>query len=99
MKCKVEFVAVASVILLITIRCFYTEKKPQLKGCSSNYTRSELLNLVDDPVHPSKTTVFVVTPTYSRLTQKADLVRLCSTLKNVNFIHWIVIEDSLGKTE
>uniref|UniRef100_A0A0X3Q4E0 Galactosylgalactosylxylosylprotein 3-beta-glucuronosyltransferase n=1 Tax=Schistocephalus solidus TaxID=70667 RepID=A0A0X3Q4E0_SCHSO len=43
-------------------------------------------------------TVYVITPTYSRLTQKADLVSLRSTLSNLDFIHWIVVEDAHEKT-
>nr|VZI43092.1 unnamed protein product [Spirometra erinaceieuropaei] len=42
--------------------------------------------------------VYVITPTYSRLTQKADLVSLRSTLSNLDFIHWIIVEDSAEKT-
>lgn len=99
MKCRIEVLAFASAISFVVIRCFYTVEKPQLEGSFYNFTRSKLLNLVNDPPHPSKTTVFIVTPTYTRLTQKADLVRLCSTLKNVNFVHWIVVEDATGKTE
>nr|CDS33254.2 galactosylgalactosylxylosylprotein [Hymenolepis microstoma] len=98
MKCRIEFVAISLIILLIIIRSFYTEEKPQLSGCFHNFTRTKLLNLVGDPIHPNKTTVFIITPTYSRVTQKADLVRLCSTLNNVNFVHWIVVEDSIGMT-
>nr|CAI63872.1 beta3-glucuronyltransferase [Ciona savignyi] len=37
-------------------------------------------------------------PTYSRLTQKADLTRLIQTLMHVPRFHWILIEDSLQKT-
>ena len=35
-----------------------------------------------------------ITPTYYRLTQKADLTTLCQTLMNVPRFLWIVIEDS-----
>lgn len=37
--------------------------------------------------------IFVITPTYYRLTQMADLTRLSNTLSLVPNIHWIVIED------
>ena len=43
-------------------------------------------------------TIFAITPTYSRLTQKVDLTSLCYNVQNVpNFI-WIVVEDSKTKT-
>ncbi|XP_003386699.1 PREDICTED: galactosylgalactosylxylosylprotein 3-beta-glucuronosyltransferase 3-like [Amphimedon queenslandica] len=36
----------------------------------------------------------MITPTYKRLTQKVDLVRLCQTLMLVSNVTWIVIEDA-----
>ena len=43
-------------------------------------------------------TIFAITPTYARTTQKVDLTSLCQTVMHVpNFI-WVVIEDSLEKT-
>lgn len=44
-------------------------------------------------------TIYVITPTYARVTQKADLIRLCFTLMHVPRLHWIIIEDSEEKTE
>ncbi|XP_018017459.1 galactosylgalactosylxylosylprotein 3-beta-glucuronosyltransferase S [Hyalella azteca] len=41
----------------------------------------------------SSPTVFVVTPTYRRPTQMADLTRLSQTLMNLDFIFWLVVED------
>lgn len=43
-------------------------------------------------------TVYVITPTYKRYTQKADLTRLSQTLLHVPRLHWIVVEDSEEKT-
>ena len=40
----------------------------------------------------------MITPTYTRLTQKADMTRLCYTLMHVSNLHWIVIEDSTKET-
>ena len=42
--------------------------------------------------------LFLITPTYKRWTQKADLTRLCQTLMHVSNLRWIVIEDSDKKT-
>lgn len=47
----------------------------------------------------SKTTIFFITPTYTRLTQKTDLTTLCHTLMHVPRLHWIVVEDSDHSTE
>ena len=50
------------------------------------------------PQNGPLSTVYVITPTYERVTQKADLLRLCYTLMNVPKVHWIVVEDSARKT-
>ncbi|XP_052767592.1 galactosylgalactosylxylosylprotein 3-beta-glucuronosyltransferase 3-like [Mya arenaria] len=38
--------------------------------------------------------IYIVTPTHTRLTQKADLTRLSYTLRLVPNIRWIVVEDA-----
>ena len=47
---------------------------------------------------PDLPTIYLITPTHTRLEQKADLVRLSYTLLHIYNIHWIVIEDSDFKT-
>lgn len=44
-------------------------------------------------------TIYFITPTYKRHTQKADLTRLSQTLLHVPKLHWIVVEDSDKKTD
>lgn len=51
-----------------------------------------------DNSDPSLPTIYLITPTHSRLEQKADLTRLSHTLLHVKNLHWIVIEDSEVKT-
>ena len=43
--------------------------------------------------------IYMITPTYARWTQKADLTRLAQTLMHVPNLHWILVEDSVQKTE
>ncbi|KAL3892390.1 hypothetical protein ACJMK2_004600, partial [Sinanodonta woodiana] len=43
-------------------------------------------------------TIFAITPTYFRLEQKADITRLCQTLRLVENLHWLLVEDSFNKT-
>lgn len=38
--------------------------------------------------------IYFVTPTYTRPVQIAELTRLGQTLRSVQDIHWIVVEDS-----
>ena len=44
------------------------------------------------------TTIYFITPTYARRTQKVDLTSLCQTLMHVPKLVWIVVEDSPVKT-
>ena len=43
--------------------------------------------------------LFVISPTYSRLTQKSDLTSVCVTLMHVPNLVWIVVEDSNQKSD
>ncbi len=57
-----------------------------------------LADIYSDPVYDD-VSIFAITPTYARLTQKVDLTSLCYNIQNIpNFI-WIVIEDSKTKTD
>lgn len=44
-------------------------------------------------------TIYVITPTYARLVQKAELTRLSHTFLHVPRLHWIVVEDSPSPTQ
>ncbi|KAK3546440.1 hypothetical protein QTP70_026385 [Hemibagrus guttatus] len=44
-------------------------------------------------------TIYVITPTYARLVQKAELTRLSHTFLHVPHLHWIVVEDSPSPTQ
>ncbi|KAK2879836.1 galactosylgalactosylxylosylprotein 3-beta-glucuronosyltransferase 1 [Channa argus] len=43
-------------------------------------------------------TIHLITPTYSRPVQKAELTRLANTLLHVPNLHWILVEDSQRRT-
>lgn len=43
-------------------------------------------------------TVFAITPTHKRFTQKADLTRLSQTFMHIPNFHWIVVEDADEKS-
>jgi len=42
--------------------------------------------------------IYFITPTYTRHTQQADLIRLSQTLKHVDNLQWVVVEDSPRNT-
>ncbi|XP_040184878.1 galactosylgalactosylxylosylprotein 3-beta-glucuronosyltransferase 3 [Rana temporaria] len=42
--------------------------------------------------------IYVVTPTYARSHQRAELIRLSQTLLLVPALHWILVEDSVERT-
>lgn len=44
-------------------------------------------------------TIYLITPTYTRYTQQADLIRMSNTLKLIANLHWILVEDSEIKTD
>ncbi|XP_029470726.1 galactosylgalactosylxylosylprotein 3-beta-glucuronosyltransferase 3 [Rhinatrema bivittatum] len=48
---------------------------------------------------PTLPTIYAITPTYHRLVQKAELLRLSHTFLHVKSFHWIVVEDSATKTK
>ena len=43
---------------------------------------------------PDLPRIYVITPTYTRPVQKAELTRLINTFLHVKALHWIVIEDA-----
>ena len=45
------------------------------------------------------TPLYLITPTYTRLTQKADLTRLSHTLMHLQNILWILVEDRSSQSE
>ena len=65
--------------------------RQKLASCdpSSTFTLSSL---------DTFTPIYIVTPTYARPQQKAELTRLKNTFLLIPSVHWIVIEDAPAKT-
>ncbi|CAL8101970.1 unnamed protein product [Calicophoron daubneyi] len=42
--------------------------------------------------------IYILTATYKRLVQRAELTRLCNTFRNIKNVHWVVCEDSQIKS-
>lgn len=51
------------------------------------------------PSYEKLPTIYVVTPTYARYVQKAELIRLSHTFMLVPNLHWIIVEDSDWHTD
>eukprot|EP00039_Didymoeca_costata_P005649 m.83338 g.83338 ORF g.83338 m.83338 type:complete len:314 (-) comp12917_c0_seq1:48-989(-) len=84
---------VSSVIcLLVCTVVFTTLLLTQFQGREQQHT-----------ARPSKKTdlpwLYLITPTYKRHNQKADMTRFANTLRQVPNLHWIVIEDAQERTE
>jgi len=48
---------------------------------------------------PELPIIYIITPTYKRPVQKAELTRLSQAFMLVPNLHWIIVEDSAKKTE
>ncbi|KAF6080574.1 beta-1,3-glucuronyltransferase 1 [Phyllostomus discolor] len=61
--------------------------------------RTEYVYTRPPPWSDTLPTIHVVTPTYSRPVQKAELTRLANTLLHVPNLHWLVVEDAPRRTQ
>ncbi|TRZ00540.1 hypothetical protein DNTS_018541 [Danionella cerebrum] len=67
--------------------------KGELQKTQEHIKTSELNKKTDIP------RIYVITPTYARLVQKAELTRLSHTFLHVPQLHWIVVEDAPDPTQ
>lgn len=94
-----------------TLSSMYTSARSRLLHVDSNietanYTR--YAGTVGGANHPTTkaskhiepaATIYVITPTYARKVQKAELTRVSQTFSHLTGFHWIVVEDAVNKTE
>jgi len=62
-------------------------------------TLTEMVTLSTPENVDGMPTIFIITPTYARPTQKVDLTSMCHTLMHVPKVMWIIIEDADQKTD
>lgn len=67
-------------------------KSEQLQSCNCTQKEGETIN-------ENLKTIFIITPTYKRSTQKIDLTSMCHTLMHVPNVVWIIIEDAPKPTQ
>ena len=67
-------------------------------GSSTSHQQLVVIDRIKDQAKSNLPVIYMITPTYARWTQKADLTRLCQTLMHVRRLHWIVVEDSDTKS-
>ncbi|XP_015114614.1 galactosylgalactosylxylosylprotein 3-beta-glucuronosyltransferase I [Diachasma alloeum] len=68
------------------------------QGQSIDNLQRTLTDRINTFSHNSPT-IFAITPTFTRPVQKAELTRLAQTFLHIPNFYWIVIEDSISKTE
>ncbi|XP_013194965.1 galactosylgalactosylxylosylprotein 3-beta-glucuronosyltransferase I isoform X2 [Amyelois transitella] len=83
---KKQYLAIGMLIFVIL---FFFNSKPAFQCQIST----------DNQVVSYLPIIYGITPTYTRLAQKADLTRLSQTLMLVKNFHWIVVEDAETKTD
>ncbi|XP_060614238.2 galactosylgalactosylxylosylprotein 3-beta-glucuronosyltransferase 3 isoform X1 [Anolis sagrei] len=74
------------------------DKEKKLSQMQNELKRMQGREKAPEPAEPAVPFIYVITPTYARLVQKAELVRLSQTLMHVKNLHWIVVEDAPAKT-
>lgn len=78
-------------------RCDCTEQERTISRLRGElHTLQE--NMKKTEPGPPLPTIYVITPTYARLVQKAELTRLSQTLLHVPQLHWLLVEDALQKS-
>ena len=93
----VQFEALLNVADRTVCKC----ENPKITTANKCITNCTVPQVSTPPVQTrsSGVTIFAITPTYSRLTQKVDLTSLCHTIQHVPDFIWIVIEDSRKKSK
>ncbi|XP_023322279.1 galactosylgalactosylxylosylprotein 3-beta-glucuronosyltransferase I isoform X2 [Eurytemora carolleeae] len=61
--------------------------------------RAKIHRIQTHEVDTSIPIIYVITPTYTRPVQKAELTRLMNAFTLVPNLHWIIVEDSSSKTD
>ncbi|XP_025108527.1 galactosylgalactosylxylosylprotein 3-beta-glucuronosyltransferase 3-like isoform X1 [Pomacea canaliculata] len=98
LKCRIAAVVTCFVAIFLVISTTHTNWTRNMALQSYSHQSIDLLRTTTATT-PSAPKAYVITPTYQRPTQEADLLRLCYTLMQAPHVWWIIVEDSDDKTE
>lgn len=93
-----SIIVIAILVILLLISIAYTLFTTTFLYCQLPNMRISFLRS-SMPSYDKLNTIYVVTPTYDRYVQKAELVRLSHTFMLVPNLHWIIVEDSERSTQ
>lgn len=87
-NCKCDNASPSSIVVAADDHFNFAQRQNSVRNSAVNFVPNE-------PVFDStKTIIFVITPTYTRPSQMADMTRLANTLRLVPDVFWIVAEDA-----
>lgn len=91
-----QILIIATAILILTVQFIaYLALSSQTIYCKlpnmRSYHQQKNIQMSNYEKLP---TIYIITPTYRRFVQKAELTRLSHTLMLVPNVHWIIVEDS-----
>lgn len=89
-------VAATCLILLAQLTIYLLLSSPQNTPCL--LANAKFYNRLEND-YDKLPTIYVITPTYDRYVQKAELTRLSHSLLLVPKLHWILVEDSSWPTD
>ena len=99
-KCRAsQFEALLNLVDTSLCRCEPGTIVTQVNKCMNDLEEEKKLaeeqkRWEEDQAEKKLPTIFAITPTYSRTTQKVDLTSLCQTLMHVPNFVWIIVEDA-----
>lgn len=91
-----QILIIAATILIISVQIllYYTLSSQTIYCKLPNLRLYHQQRSLERNNYEKIPTIYIITPTYGRLVQKAELIRLSHTMMLVPHNHWIIVEDS-----
>lgn len=98
-KWELRLVVIAATVLILLVQLvMFSIMHSKQWSCKFLTMRNHFLTRQDNDLDDLPW-IYVITPTYGRYVQKAELTRLAHTLMLVPNIHWILVEDAEWQTD